>query len=58
MKYAVKFELFKSSTKSWEKMCAAAAEFANATGPERIINISMSEDHGKGVVVVWYRGEA
>lgn len=57
MKYVVKFELFKSSTKSWEKMCADAAAFATATGPDRVINISMSEDHGKGVVVVWYRGE-
>ena len=53
--YQVKFEVFKSSTKSWNKLCAEAAAFATATGPERIINISMSEDHSKGVVVVWYR---
>lgn len=58
MKYAVKFEIFRSSTKSWDKMCAEAAAFATETGPERIINISMSEDHSKGVIVVWYRGEA
>jgi hypothetical protein len=51
----VKFEVFKSSTKSWEKMCAEAAAFATAKGPDRIINISMSEDHSKGVIVVWYR---
>ena len=51
----VKFELFKSSTKSWATMCAEAAAFANQTGPERIINISISEDQGKGVIVVWYR---
>ena len=51
----VRFEMFRSSTKSWEKMCAEAAAFATAKGPDRIINISMSEDHSKGVIVVWYR---
>ena len=55
-KYEVKFELFKSSTKTWAKMCEEAAAFATSTGPERIINISISEDQGKGVIVVWYRG--
>jgi len=51
----VKFELFRSTMKSWEKLCAEAAAFATAKGAERIINISMSEDHSKGVIVVWYR---
>ena len=55
-RFEVKFELFKSSTKSWPAMCAEAAAFANQAGPDRIINISVSEDHGKGVIVVWYRG--
>jgi hypothetical protein len=51
----VKFQLFKSSVKSWEKLCADAAAFATAKGHDRVINISMSEDHSKGVIVVWYR---
>ena len=51
----VKFELFRSTMKSWEKLCAEAAAFATGKGAERIINISMSEDHSKGVIVVWYR---
>ena len=55
MQNEVKFEVFKSSLKSWEKLCAEAAAFATEKGADRIINISMSEDHSKGVVVVWYR---
>ena len=55
MQAEVKFELFKSSMKSWQKICEEAAAFATAKGAERIINISMSEDHSKGVIVVWYR---
>jgi hypothetical protein len=55
MQIEVKFQVFKSSTKSWDKLCAEAAAFATAKGPDRIINIAMSEDHGKGVIVVWYR---
>jgi hypothetical protein len=57
MQYEIKFDVFRSSLKSWEKLCAEAAAFATEKGPDRIINISMSEDHSKGVVVVWYRGE-
>lgn len=56
MQIEVKFELFKSLTKSWEKLCGEAAAFATAKGPDRIINISMSADQSKGVIVVWYRG--
>jgi hypothetical protein len=55
MQNEVKFEVFKSSLKSWDKLCAEAAAFATATGADRIINISMSEDNAKGVIVVWYR---
>jgi hypothetical protein len=50
----VHFEIFKSSFKSWESLFAEAATFAESVGPERLIGISHSEDHSKGVVTVWY----
>ncbi|HEY7474747.1 MAG TPA: hypothetical protein VH679_07030 [Vicinamibacterales bacterium] len=50
----VKFKIFKSSTKSWANLCADAAAFAADQGRERLINMSVSEDHGKGVIIVWY----
>ena len=50
----VKFELFKSLVKSWDKLCAEAAAFASEKGKDRLITISMSGDDGKGVIVVWY----
>jgi hypothetical protein len=50
----VKFELFKSFTKSWDALCADAAAFASDKGSQRLITITISADDGKGVVVVWY----
>jgi hypothetical protein len=50
----VKFELFKSVFKSWEELCAQAAAFASEKGRERLINLSLSEDHNEGVIIVWY----
>jgi len=50
----VRFQLFHSSIKSWRDLCAEAAAFASELGKERVINISMSEDHHDGVIVVWY----
>jgi hypothetical protein len=50
----VKFKIFKSSTKSWATLCEEAASFASDQGQERLINMSVSEDHSKGVIVVWY----
>jgi hypothetical protein len=50
----VKFEIFTSSLKSWPSLCEEAATFANKIGRERLITISVSEDHNDGVVVVWY----
>lgn len=50
----VKFELFKSSFKSWDELCAQAAAFASEKGRERLINLSLSEDHNEGVIIVWY----
>jgi len=52
----IKFETFRSSWSSWEKLLANAAEFANSLAPDRLINISHSADSGEGVVVVWYWG--
>jgi hypothetical protein len=50
----VKFEIFKSSMKSWQNLCAEAAAFASNIGRDRLINLSVSEDHNTGVIVVWY----
>lgn len=50
----VKFQLFKSSLKSWADLCAEAAAFASEKQRDRLINISVSEDQNEGVIVVWY----
>ena len=50
----VKFQVFKSLTKSWADLCGEAAAFASEKGKERLINISVSEDANEGVIVVWY----
>jgi hypothetical protein len=50
----VNFKIFKSSVKSWQDLCAKAAEFASEKGREHLINVSVSEDHSKGVIIVWY----
>jgi hypothetical protein len=50
----VKFKIFKSSLKSWEDLCSEAASFASEQGRDRLINVSVSEDHNDGVIVVWY----
>jgi hypothetical protein len=50
----VKFELFKSSMKSWAELCGLAAAFASEKGRARLINLSLSEDHNEGVIIVWY----
>jgi hypothetical protein len=52
--HVVKFQLFKSMMKSWHDLCAEAATFASDLGKERLISISVSEDHNEGVIVVWY----
>jgi hypothetical protein len=50
----VRFQLFKSTIKSWNDLCAEAAAFASEKGKEQLISISVSEDHNDGVIVVWY----
>ena len=53
----VQFRQFRSSISSWETLFAEAAAFADGVGREDLISISHSEDHGKGVVTVWFWGE-
>lgn len=43
--------------KSWDALFAEAAEFATMLGPERLISISHSDSHSRGVVAVWYWSE-
>lgn len=53
----VKFKFFKAVLKSWDAMHQDASDFASAVGPERLISISHSSDHGEGVITVWYWSE-
>ena len=53
----VRFEIFRSSTKSWQSLFEEAAQFASKIGQQRVINISHSCDHSTGVVTVWYWGK-
>jgi hypothetical protein len=50
----VAFEMFRGSFVTWRELFREAADFASGLGPDRVINISHSEDNGKGVVTVWY----
>ena len=50
----VKFQVFKSWTKSWPDLCAEAAAFASTKSRDRLINISVSEDQNEGVIIVWF----
>jgi hypothetical protein len=50
----VSFKVFKSTFSSWDDLCQQAADFASEQGRERVINISVSEDHNEGVVIVWF----
>ncbi len=52
----VQHRLFMSSFKSWDDLCDEAAAFATTVGPQRLINISVSQGDtgGKGVIFVWY----
>ena len=55
IKSTVAFKVFRASGETpWDKLFAAAAEFASTVGAERVVNISHSSDSGSGTVVVWY----
>ena len=53
----VKCETFRGILISWEELFQKACEFATEIGDERLISISHSENHQKGVVAVWYWSE-
>ena len=40
--------------KSWANLCGEAAAFASEKGKDRLINISVSADQSRGVIIVWY----
>ena len=50
----VRFKIFKSSIKCWPDLCGEAAAFASEQGRDRLINVSVSEDHSDRVIIVWY----
>ena len=51
---AVQCRRFRSSVKSWERLCDEAREFASTIPRDRLISISVSADNGSGIVFVWY----
>ena len=50
----VEFKTFRGMLISWEDLFQQACEFATQIGKEKLINISHSDNHSKGVVTVWY----
>jgi hypothetical protein len=51
---SVNFRIFRSALIAWDALFQQAADFASELGPDRLINISHSEDDRHGVVTVWY----
>jgi hypothetical protein len=51
---SVAFEIFDGTLITWEELFQQAANFASGIGPDRLIGISHSDNHGRGVVTVWY----
>jgi hypothetical protein len=51
---SVRFKVFESATKSWEKLFEEAAAFASELKPERLIGISHCSYNESGIVTVWY----
>jgi len=50
----VRFRKFRATLMTWDELFQQAADFASSLGPERVISISHSDSHSKGVVTVWY----
>jgi hypothetical protein len=46
--------IFRGTLETWDELFTEAAQFATEIGPERVVNISHSDSHGRGVVAVWY----
>ena len=53
-KWKLSYRVFRGVWASWDELFNEAVDFANEIGPERVVNISHSEDRGDGVVAVWY----
>ena len=53
-KWQLHYRVFRGTWASWDELFRQAAEFSNEIGPERVFNISHSEDKNDGVVAVWY----
>lgn len=49
-----RFKTFRGTFKTFKTLFTEASDFATQIGPERLINVSHSEDQGKAVVTVWY----
>jgi len=54
----VRFKTFESQFATRQKILQMAADFATQLGPERLINITHSEDRDDEVVTIWYWEEA
>jgi len=50
----VQYKQFDSKFVSRDRILRSAAEFASQVGPERLINITHTEDRQDTVVMVWY----
>lgn len=53
----VLFKCWDSKMASREKLFKAATDFATKLGPDRLINITHSEDRDNIVITIWYWGE-
>ena len=54
MSRIVKFEMFRSETRSWDDLFSEASRFATEVGRDNLINISHSWEGPQGIVTVWY----
>ncbi len=50
----MKYEFFRGTLASWDKLFEDAAAFATRLGWDRVVNISHSCDQRDGLVTVWY----
>jgi hypothetical protein len=53
----VSYQMFRSSSKSWDELFLEAAEFASTIEEMRLINITQCCDNNNSVVTVWYWGK-
>lgn len=59
----IKFKIFRSDHRSWEKLFQDAADFASGLTPEELITVTVTSAGGtvwggvgaEGLVTVWYR---